>query len=1054
MQNNTIKKITLAIMALSGVTLSACNGGSNSNAGGQNLTGTPIQANASQSLFSTSSCLSGKVNYSASATNNQYWYANGEIDIVNNCSTAQTLNGQTISLSAQDSVGNPLNLGTLDNWWVNNGHYQLKFVAGNGNNQIGTISAQDGSGNTLAATINGNQTIAFTGGVNLNGNNFDLPTAQSTFTINGSTPPVVESGTLSVAIDTSAAGCAGANVCNGLTVNVNNANGTSVATISVPSASYGATYTQAVAGLTAGQSYTVAASAISNTSVTYTPAATQKIVANTTTPISVKYTQNAPAVITGNATISLPNKVATYTGNLQVQILNTKESNALVNSYVVKQGNSFTTGDLPISDATHVYKIKLVGGIADPLKGQYFIESGLPTLTIKKNATTTATIPMVAAGIAKPAVTLAISGLVAGDNANVTFSDASNKYNYVQPSNQVNGSVKYSVESGLSFGISVAANGANYKVNPINNTQVISKAITIKAAFESQPVTPSTGGVAGWPSYVAMGAVGGPNIDPVNNVYSGGDDSFGGKPVDAVFKYAGVNGNGDPGVIDPPMNALRMTTDLTNVSAVNDRASKVVIVEYTGEMSGGENFADFTNTSVPNPNKQNSTYIMARHFVSLAADAQALADRPVIKDGKKYYGSLIMNPDLLGAMEQNGYINSVNAQLPANAVNTAVDQALCVLTNVRSYTNTATPNGDGNYIYKGKTYNGTPYQILTAMLDDGYPAWSISGISDAYWGTGIDNKISDSAYSQVGQWFNACVSNPQYDTTKYARPNFPAGFDGWVQANNWLIRAFAAKSTGVTFGWQDNMWAVNSGFWLHNTLTDSQIAAQYSTPVSNWLKTNAPSAIANVGSNLAPDFFVFDRYEMDDSAAPGSATLYSARSWDNFLSAVGQVSKAFNNIPVMLWQIPGSHLPYVGEANPELFNGISGSYIFSTAPVYFFGDSNLKADLSNLIMGSSSATTNAAVGSYLMTSNYNCPISGCNYAQYLRYYQGLENNYDWSRDNGKLALASSNNVFAILWGGGNTTNVIKNFSNPDDHGWLASKIKTYYQNPQPLRLAN
>jgi hypothetical protein len=69
----------------------------------------------------------------------------------------------------------------------------------------------------------------------------------------------------------------------------------------------------------------------------------------------------------------------------------------------------------------------------------------------------------------------------------------------------------------------------------------------------------------------------------------------------------------------------------------------------------------------------------------------------------------------------------------------------------------------------------------------------------------------------------------------------------------------------------------------------------------------------------------------------------------------------------------------------------------------------------------------------------------------LKFYGGKTNNYDWSRDNGKLALAASNGVFAILWGGGNTTNVIKNFSNPDDHGWLANKIKTYYQNPQKLK---
>jgi hypothetical protein len=76
---------------------------------------------------------------------------------------------------------------------------------------------------------------------------------------------------------------------------------------------------------------------------------------------------------------------------------------------------------------------------------------------------------------------------------------------------------------------------------------------------------------------------------------------------------------------------------------------------------------------------------------------------------------------------------------------------------------------------------------------------------------------------------------------------------------------------------------------------------------------------------------------------------------------------------------------------------------------------------------------------------YNC-VLGSTYKDYL-----LMNNYDWSKDNGKLKLAAQNNVFAILWGGGNTTSVIKNFSNPNDFGWLSAKITAYYaNNPAPL----
>ena len=156
----------------------------------------------------------------------------------------------------------------------------------------------------------------------------------------------------------------------------------------------------------------------------------------------------------------------------------------------------------------------------------------------------------------------------------------------------------------------------------------------------------------------------------------------------------------------------------------------------------------------------------------------------------------------------------------------------------------------------------------------------------------------------------------------------------------------------------------------------------------------------------------------------------------------------------MLWQIPGSHISNTAEATPELYNNTTGSYVFSTAPVYFFGDSNLSANFSNMILGPSGSTNaNTSVGNFLVSCGstaYNCP-AGSTYQQYLLDYQGKTNNYNWGKDNGKLALAVQNHVFAILWGGGNTTNVIKNFSNPDDHGWLANKLINYYKNPQSVK---
>jgi hypothetical protein len=551
------------------------------------------------------------------------------------------------------------------------------------------------------------------------------------------------------------------------------------------------------------------------------------------------------------------------------------------------------------------------------------------------------------------------------------------------------------------------------------------------------------GTVPGWPAYLAMGAVGGPNITPPTMNSRGGNDDFGGRPVDVVFKYAGANGNGDPGTIDPPTNATRMTGDMTILSGLNAHAMRVAIVEYTAQMSGGFALADFTNSPNADP-ASGGTYLMARHFISLASDTVALNDQPVAYNGASYYGTQILNPDLMGAIQQGDFIDAVDGALAAKAVDKAVDQALCFLTTARSYFNTSNPNGLQSAPYLNKTYAGTPVSILEQLLADTYPVWSIDGASDPYWNTATNNLIggSGSSYSQVGQWFNQCAAHPKYDHGLYKRPVFKAGFEGWVEANNWLIRTFSAQGK-VTFGWQDNMWAVGSGFWLHADLTNAEIAGTYAKPVSAWLSRHAPGATKG-------DYFVFDRYETDDSASPAEATLYNARSWDNYLNAVGQVSARFGDVPIMLWQIPGSHIPYVGEANPEYYNDTPGRYVFSTAPVYFFGDKHLAANLSNIVAGSGS-TTDGAVGNYAMDcADYHC-AAGSDYRQYLLAYQGQANNFDWGRSNKKLKWAAGKaHVFAILWGGGNTTNVIKNFSNTDDHGWLAGKIVDYYESPVAL----
>lgn len=498
-KQHKLNLLAVSIAAGSSLLLAACGGGSNSatTGGGQNLTGAPISAKSSPSLFSSSSCLSGSVNLTGTA-----WWVNATVDIKNVCNSDQSLAGTTISFTAQDANGKAIQVGTLNNWWFNGTSYQLAFMAGNGNQQIANITAAD----VGKLAVPANQTLTFQGGFQLFGSDFKSDIAKATFTINGAspaptptptpspspsptptpTPAPVTTGSLNVVVDTTDTDCKGTTTCNDLGITVTDTAGNILSFFKVPPGSLGGTYKQQINKLDGGSSYTVSGSTIPSTTVTYTPSATPSITAGNTSNVTITYAR--PVVTTGKATISLASVVPNYTGNLQVQILNTKASNTVVNSYTIKQGGSFTTEDLPTSDSSHAYVVKMTTGIADPLQGLYYVESGLPVLTITKAQTTSLVVPMKASSVAKKNVTVAISGMSTGDTAAVTFSDAANKYSYVNYTNLANSSPVYKIESGLNLGESVTASSNSYVVNPITNTAIINAATTISAAFMTKPV--------------------------------------------------------------------------------------------------------------------------------------------------------------------------------------------------------------------------------------------------------------------------------------------------------------------------------------------------------------------------------------------------------------------------------------------------------------------------------------------------------------------------------------------------------------------------------------
>ncbi|MEN9946582.1 MAG: hypothetical protein RLZZ293_968, partial [Pseudomonadota bacterium] len=482
-------KTMVALLATStSLLLSGCGGGSNTTNSGQSVQGAPIQAQVSNKIFNNNSCLSGNVNFSGSSV----WYVSGNVNITNNCDNDTTLTGQTISFNAQDLAGHSVSIGTLNNWWINDSAYQLNFTSGNANQQIGLVSASNNS-----PVIKAHQTISFTGGLNLNGSAFDNTSAQNSFAINGNAPAPITTGELDVVVDTTKANCLASNACSNLVVNVNDNTGTNVASFTVPASAIGGVYTQPITKLNQG-SYSVNGSAINNTTLTYTPNANPQVTANTTSSVTLQYNQVTPVITTGKAELSLANLVPNYTGNLQVQILNSQEANSVVSTYTIKQGTSITTSDLPVSDAKHAYKVKLMTGIADPAQNLYYIESGLADLTINAGQTTNLNIPLQKSTQATQTVNLSVSGLVNPDNAQVIFSDAANKYSYAPSTNLTNSSLVYKVEQNLNLGISVTANSNNYQVNPIESSAIINQSTNFVANFvkKDNPTPPTPSGAS------------------------------------------------------------------------------------------------------------------------------------------------------------------------------------------------------------------------------------------------------------------------------------------------------------------------------------------------------------------------------------------------------------------------------------------------------------------------------------------------------------------------------------------------------------------------------
>ena len=488
MKTNQLKKLSAVLIAGGSLSLAACNGGGSTAATSGGSKAQSLHAMAKKPIFSQSSCLS------ASFSNG--YGSDTTLTVANHCGVTVNMDKHPLLFVGLDNHGQPVEYGY---------HGSQGIVHEEGNWNGSTVELNGSTYGEPASTayfkdlvLNSGRKVSYDIPVQADpGAHFDQKTANETmFVIDADAPAEKADGIMFISIDTTKAGCnVKTNNCEGLQISINDEQGTSVQSFIVPKEHLGEEYIQPVDGLYNNQKYMVSVLPIDHTKTTITPKTITLSGADIThNEVDIKVTKDT-SVKTGTVKITLPSVLDSYTGTLHVNVVNTKAHNEIVAGADLKQGKAFNV-QLPVSDASHEYVVQTSTGLADLAKAKYFVE-GTERKVEVKSGKSEFTIPMVENKPATHPVTVKVTGLATGDNADVSFQDLGNKYSYA--STKLNASTKYEVESGLTLGISASVQKSKIQyANGVIVRQALPKTKTVNLEFhtgknpEVQPEIKST----------------------------------------------------------------------------------------------------------------------------------------------------------------------------------------------------------------------------------------------------------------------------------------------------------------------------------------------------------------------------------------------------------------------------------------------------------------------------------------------------------------------------------------------------------------------------------
>lgn len=440
--------------------------------------------------------------------------------------------------------------------------------------------------------------------------------------------------------------------------------------------------------------------------------------------------------------------------------------------------------------------------------------------------------------------------------------------------------------------------------------------------------------IPGWPDdHIAIGTVvgGGSEFELLKT-----------RPVDAVFTYAGIGGDGDRGKIleiDPKVASIMPKTRDLEKSV--GRNVMPVFVFYSVNASGGI-WGAMQDLDIDPARAEDFLW---KHYANLIYFCKQLES---YKDAHHAIpATVILNPDFLGELHKTqGDWYSIPIDQPIN-IKDALSKAI-------------------------------DYTHATAKIPE------------------------------------------EFLTNQTKLPDY-------IASVNWIMHTFAPD---VPFGWQDNVWLgdKNGHLWIHQARTQTRLISEHINAEVDFLKNMQ----VFTNPNYKPNFLVFDKYERDVFDKNGSGGSYVAGGYlynvidlNVYMEIVHEVGKSLNNIPIMLWQIPGGHLQVTADIDTRCDHG-------STEADYFLGDSNLAAGLKNLqsyISGPIDAKT-YSLGDLPAIQTI---------IDYLNICPKNEPNC-WHT--GHMDLVKKANVFAMLWGGGSTTGIAGTPLVADDNGWLFAKISS------------